>query len=91
MGLSSQTIATGDLVRWTSPLYYIEDGKEHVVSRWCYALVVRVKLGCNLELRVIGKHAPVFPIAVAVEKLLNGGEVQVLEGGGKWRTLQSLD
>ena len=91
MGVPSQIIVTGDLVRWCSPLYYIENGKEYEVSHWRYALVIRVRFDRGLELRVIGKHAPSLPIAVEMESLLSTGVVQVSEGRGKWRTLQRLN
>jgi hypothetical protein len=91
VGSSTRTIVIGDLVRWTSPLYYVEDGKEHVLNHWCYALVIKVRFNQGLELKLIGKSTSVFPIIVEVGKLLSTGQVQVSEGKGKWRTLHSVD
>lgn len=91
MGFSPRIIVIGDLVRWTSPLYYIEDGIEQVINHWCYALVIKVRIDRGLELKLIGKSSSVFPIVVEVEKLLSTGQVQVSIGKGKWKTLRRAD
>lgn len=51
----------GDLIRWQTPLYVVEDGREYAVKKWHYAVVLEICLKperywtTDVEVQLIGE------------------------------------
>ena len=54
---------TGDLIRWQTPLYVVEQGREYAVRKWHYAIVVSTGLKpeknwiADIEVQLIGEYS----------------------------------
>jgi hypothetical protein len=56
-------LTPGDLIRWQTPLYIVENGKEYAVKKWHYAVVLSTCLKperywtADVEVQLVGERA----------------------------------